>query len=107
MKRKGLIVVLCLMLLFVVAVGASQATFYTCTVNSTGVWSGGVFYINLTDTAASPGWTGGVNFFLPAGTTASASLAAGLTAWSNAGKVVVWLDSTAVWTTIATVACTN
>ena len=106
MKRKALIVVLCVALLGALAVVPAQSTFYTATVSQAGVF-GTTYYATLTDTAATPGWVGALKFFLPAGPLANACLAASLTAWSTGGKVVVWLDTTTEFSTVATVATTN
>ena len=103
MKRKGLILVLCALMVGVLGIGIAQAGFYTCTVKATGVW-GTVYYATLIDNGGAFPAT---NFFLPMGPVQNANYAACLTAWSNAGNVIVWLDNIAEWSTVATVACTK
>ena len=104
--KKVLMVVLCVLMLGSLAVASAQAgQIYNCTVNNCGV-SGTTYYINITDTAATPAFTA-FTFFLPttAGGDQKAMLAAAMTAWSTGGKLAVWLDSTAQFSTVQLVAC--
>jgi hypothetical protein len=105
MKRKGLMMVLCVMLLLVVAVGTAQAGYYTCTVDKAGAF-GTLYLVSLTDTALSPGWVGTQFFVIPTAGQ-NAFLAAALTAWSTGGKVQVWLDATVPFTTMVVLMSTN
>ena len=62
--KKVLMVVLCVLMLGSLAVASAQAgQIYNCTVNNCGV-SGTTYYINITDTAATPAFTA-FTYFLP------------------------------------------
>jgi hypothetical protein len=108
MKKKALMVVLCVVMLATLLVASAQAgQIYNCIVNSCGV-SGTVYYLNISDTAAAPAFTN-FTFFMPtnAGGDQKAMLAGALTAWSTGGKCAVWLDNTAQYSTVSLVAATN
>jgi|GEM_PF-2270719 len=108
MKRKGLMVVLCVLMLGALAVGSAQAgQWYTCTVNQAGT-SGAVFFVQITDTAQTPAWTGARYFFLDnSAGNAKSMLASSLTAWANAGKIQIWLDAVTEFFTSPAVTVSN
>ena len=105
MKRKALFVVLaCVMGLATLSVGSAVAGYYTCTVNAAGC--AGTFYtLNLTDNGGAFTAT---DFVIDAAAPgAKEMLAACLTAWSNAGKLKVWLNSISPSANVTSATCTN
>jgi len=107
MKRKALKVVLCLVMLGVLAVSSAQAgQWYTCTVNQAGT-SFAAYFLVVTDTAATPAFTNRMFFIDTSAGNQKSMLAAALTAWANAGKIQMWLDSPSEYFTTPALTVSN
>jgi hypothetical protein len=98
MKRKALMVVLCVVMLGAL-VASAQAAWYTCTVNQAGQ-SGVVYFCQLTEVSGAT-WTGPRYFFIDSTAgVQNAMLATLLTAFANSSNVQVWLEYPGEWWTI-------
>ena len=108
MKRKALLVVVCVLMLGALAVSSAQAgQWYTCTVNQAGT-SFGSYFLFITDTAApTPAFTNRMFFIDTSAGNQKSMLASALTAWSTGGKLNVWLDSPSEFFTTPAVTVTN
>jgi hypothetical protein len=106
MKKKALLVLVCVMALTAFTAGIAMAGYYVCTISKVGC--AGTFYmLTLTDTAATPAFTDR-DFVIDAQAVgASAMLASALTAYSMAGKLQVWLNDISPSANIYSAVCTN
>lgn len=106
MKRKALMVVLCVLMVGALAGSAVAGNWYKCIVNQAGQ-SGTVYFIQVTEVSQA-NWTGPRYFFIDTSAgVQNAMLATALTAWSNSGNVNIWLESTSEWWTTTGITTTN
>lgn len=96
MKRKALVVALCLLMgVAAVSIGTANAafTYYTCTISAAGATGAGSPYITVTDAAATPAFTNFTFILDNSVGQANACLAAALTAWASDGNVKIFINS--------------
>lgn len=99
MKRKALMVVLCVVMLGAFVASAQAGAWYTCIVNQAGQ-SGTVYFCQLTEVSGVD-WTGPRYFFIDTSAgVQNAMLATLLTAFANSSNVNVWLEYPGEWWTI-------
>jgi hypothetical protein len=106
MKRKALMVLLCVLLLGALAGSAQAGDWYTCNVNWAGT-SGTVYFVQLTE-ASGAHWTGARYYLIDSSQSMqNAMLATALTAWASGQYLNVFLNNIGEWNTTSAVAVYN